>query len=328
MTGGTQLASPRFTVTDELRLSALLPTASSSNEVHWTLALAGGEGVSLRDYVMQKFGQPIPKQFCRILGERSMLEHTLDRLLTITPAAQTLTVIGADHRGLALPQLRARSHHVLVQPGSRDTGMAAYMALSMIKRWTPNAVVTITPTDHYVEPAERYVAQVRLARGIAARMRDTIVVLGARPTDPDPHLGYLELDEMRIRLPPLHRVRAFVERPTVARAHDLTTLGALWNTRVACGTVEAFWELGRKTQPHLMGILDAMVPLVGTEHEAEAIEYVYRAYCPVNLSAGFLAAAPGRLAVLELDGVQWSDWGRSERIETTLALRRTRREMR
>ena len=29
-----------------------------------------------------------------------------------------------------------------------------------------------------------------------------------------------------------------------------------------------------------------------------------------------LERAPGRLAALALDGVEWSDWGRAERIET------------
>ena len=38
-----------------------------------------------------------------------------------------------------------------------------------------------------------------------------------------------------------------------------------------------------------------------------------------------LEHAPERLAAIELVGVEWSDWGRPERIETVLALRRTRR---
>ena len=67
-----------------------------------------------------------------------------------------------------MPQLAGRRDHVFRQPSSRDTGMALYVALAMIKRWTPNAIVTITPTDHYVAPDDKYVEQVR-ARGVAAR---------------------------------------------------------------------------------------------------------------------------------------------------------------
>src|SRR5262249_14284030 len=147
----------------------------------------------LAEYVERRFGQRIPKQYCRLLGQRSMLEHTLDRLDALTPPSRTLTVIGASHTEIAMPQLMGRCDHVFRQPPSRDTAVGVYVALAMIMRWTPNAIVTITPTDHYVSPASRYIEQVRQARGIAARMRDIVVVIGARPSEPDPELGYLSL---------------------------------------------------------------------------------------------------------------------------------------
>src|SRR3954464_10775256 len=177
--------------TRPLRTSESQPIESDAVHLDWTLALAGGEGVRLAEYVQRRFGQRMPKQYCCLLGSRSMLQHTLDRMNRMTPASRTLTVIGTNHGEIAAPQLIGRSDHVFRQPSSRDTGMALYVALAMIKRWTPNAIVTITPTDHYVAPAPKYVEQVRAARGVAARMRDKVVILGAQPTEPDPELGYL-----------------------------------------------------------------------------------------------------------------------------------------
>jgi mannose-1-phosphate guanylyltransferase len=202
--------------------------------------------------------------------------------------------------------------------------VALFVALAMIKRWHPNALVTITPADHYVAPAARYVEQVRAARKVAGQLRDTVVILGARPSEPDPELGYLALGPRLTHVPRVRRLAGFVEKPTVARALELIEHGALWNTLVACGTVDALWELGRATEPRLLDIMDSLVPLVGTEDEDDAIEYIYRAYLPVNFSRDVLERAPERLAALALDGVEWSDWGRPERIETVLALRRSR----
>jgi mannose-1-phosphate guanylyltransferase len=73
-----------------------------------------------------------------------------------------------------------------------------------------------------------------------------------------------------------------------------------------------------------MDILESFVPLVGTPDEDDAIEYIYRAYLPVSFSRDMLERAPDRLAAMEMEGVEWSDWGRPERIETVLALRRSR----
>jgi mannose-1-phosphate guanylyltransferase len=266
----------------------------------------------------------MPKQYCCLLGSRSMLQHTLDRMNKLTPAARTLTVIGTHHGEFAAPQLVGRSEHVFRQPSTRDTGMALYVAIAMIKRWTPNAIITITPTDHYVAPASRYVEQVRAARGVAARMRDKIVILGATPTEPDPELGYLSLGEGLTEIPQVKTVKGFIEKPSVPKAQELRANGALWNTMVTCGTVEALWELGRAADPRLIDILDSFVPLVGTADEDDAIEYIYRAYLPVSFSRDMLERAPERLAAMEMEGVEWSDWGRPERIETVLALRRSR----
>ena len=307
-----------------LRTFASDPAEDESTEIDWTVALAGGEGVRLSGYIERRFGRRIPKQYCCLLGNRSMLEHTLERLNKITPASRTLTVIGTQHGDWAYRQLAGKSDHVFRQPASRDTGLALYVALAMIKRWTPNALVTITPTDHYVAPSAKYVEQVRAARGVAARIRNRVILLGVRPTEPDPDLGYLIVGDRLTEIPEIRKLTAFVEKPNVVTASELSASGALWNTMVTCGTVDALWELGRATEPQLLDILDSLVPLIGTKDEDDAIEYIYRAFLPVSFSRDMLERGADRLAALELDGVEWSDWGRPERIETVLALRRSR----
>ncbi len=307
-----------------LRTSTTDPVETDANDLDWTLALAGGEGVRLSDYVTRRFGQWIPKQYCKLLGNRSMMQHTLERLNKLTPASRTFTVIGTNHGEHAYPQLEGICDHVLRQPSSRDTGLALYVALAWIKRWSPNAIVTITPTDHYVAPSAKYIDNVRTARAVARRLRDTVVIIGATPTEPDPELGYLSLGENLTEVPEVRRLTRFIEKPSVSRAQEMIGKGALWNTMVTCGTIDALWELGRATEPQLLDILDSFVPLVGTPDEEDAIEYVYRAYLPVRFSRDILERAPERLAALELSGVEWSDWGKPERIETVLALRRSR----
>jgi len=213
---------------------------------------------------------------------------------------------------------------VFRQPSSRDTGLALYVALAMIKRWTPNALVTITPTDHYVAPSAKYIERVRAAQGVANRMRDKVVILGVKPTEADPELGYLSLGERLTEVPEVRKLVGFVEKPSQSLAQDLREKGALWNTMVTCGTVDALWELGRRAEPQLLDILDSLVPLVGTPDEEDAIHYVYRAYLPVSFSRDILERVPEQLCALELEGVEWSDWGKPERIENVLALRRSR----
>src|SRR5690606_11549860 len=113
-----------------LRTSATEPVESDAVHLDWTLALAGGEGVRLQDYVQRRFGRRIPKQYCCLLGNRSMLQHTLERMNKLTPPSRTLTVISTHHGEIAAPQLVDRSDHVFRQPSSRDTGLALYVAVA------------------------------------------------------------------------------------------------------------------------------------------------------------------------------------------------------
>jgi mannose-1-phosphate guanylyltransferase len=132
------------------------------------------------------------------------------------------------------------------------------------------------------------------------------------------------VSEPLTEMPVARRVVGFFEKPSVARAGELIGAGAMWNTMVTCGTVDALWSLGRRVEPRLIDILDCLVPLIGTADESDAIDYIYRAYPAVSFSSDMLVRTPEQLAVIELDGVAWSDWGRPERVETVLALRKNR----
>ena len=298
---------------EALRISKKAPDADD-RAVSWTVVLAAGERPELAEYVEHRFGQRLPKQYCCLLGNRSMLQHTLARTNILAPSARTLTVIGRNHAELALPQLVDLCDHVFRQPASRDTGIGFYVALAMIKRWCPNAVVTVTPSDHYVSPASTYVDVMRRAQSVAMRT-GRVVLLGAKAVESDPHLGYIVRADRLTEVPAARSVVSVVEKPSVSEATRLRRAGALWNTMVACGTVEAFWTLGRDAEPDLLAMLDAVVPLIGTAHEDHAIESVYQAYLPVSFSTDILQRAATNLAVMELAGVEWSDWATPERIE-------------
>jgi|GEM_PF-3472831 len=45
----------------------------------WALVLAGGDGTRLAEVAEDDGSGPVPKQYCHYLGERTLLERTIDR---------------------------------------------------------------------------------------------------------------------------------------------------------------------------------------------------------------------------------------------------------
>jgi hypothetical protein len=88
----------------------------------WAIVLAGGEGQRLRALTRYVCGDDRPKQFAPLLGGRSLLRQTLDRIGLGIPLGRTLVVTHArDAAYLARELPRDEGPECLVQPEDRDS---------------------------------------------------------------------------------------------------------------------------------------------------------------------------------------------------------------
>ncbi|TMA37761.1 MAG: hypothetical protein E6J79_09245 [Deltaproteobacteria bacterium] len=138
----------------------------------WALVLAGGDGTRLQELTRLISGAPIPKQYCRILGDRSLLEATFARIAALVPRERRLVIVNRGHLELAWPQLAAvPARNVVVQPENRDTGPGVLLSLLALARRQPHATVALFPSDHHVGDERRFRTHVaRMARLVLAAM--------------------------------------------------------------------------------------------------------------------------------------------------------------
>ncbi|MEW6273477.1 MAG: sugar phosphate nucleotidyltransferase [Thermodesulfobacteriota bacterium] len=282
----------------------------------WALVLAGGDGTRLRDLTTLLAGQPIPKQYCRITGDRSMLEATLARIAPVVPAERTLVIVNRDHLALATQQLAALPpSNVLVQPCNRDTGPGILWSLLELERRRPGARVAVFPSDHYVADDDAFRACVRRAVGVVDQFPDKIALLGIEPDHAAPGYGYVVPAR---RLPthdatPAFRVATFREKPDRALARRILRRGGLWNSLVMVLRVARMLQLIEAVRPAEFAALRA------ASEDRAALEELYASTAAWNLSSDFLAHVPNELVVLRAERTGWSDWGTRQAIERTFA---------
>src|SRR5258705_13979816 len=121
----------------------------------WAVVLAGGEGVRLRPLVRRAFGDERPKQFCALLGPRTLLRQTLDRVGRLIPPDRTVVVgLESHERYLAQGFGEPGGPPVLKQPQSRGTSAASLFAAQWVSAQDPRATAVFFPTSHVIPEGE------------------------------------------------------------------------------------------------------------------------------------------------------------------------------
>ncbi|MBI4677481.1 MAG: 2-C-methyl-D-erythritol 4-phosphate cytidylyltransferase, partial [Elusimicrobia bacterium] len=64
----------------------------------WGIVLAAGDGKRVAHLTEKLAGRGCPKQYCTIIGKRSLLQHTLHRAERLIPPERILTVVSPAHR--------------------------------------------------------------------------------------------------------------------------------------------------------------------------------------------------------------------------------------
>jgi mannose-1-phosphate guanylyltransferase len=294
----------------------------------WTIVLAGGEGTRMRPAIEQWFGRPAPKQYCTFVGSRSMIRGTLDRAVRVSGRDRVITVIARGHRAyLAQAVPDDLPGQVVEQPLDRGTAAGVYLPLAHVLEQDPRATVLLLPSDHYVQPEERFLEQLLTVCSLAEAREGRCVLLGARPEGGESDYGWI-LPVGSCSSERVAPVARFVEKPPRDVAQRLLRQGALWSTMIVAAQGATLWDLGRRAIPRMIERFDALrsvlravrgerVPGVHTEL---TLRHVYGAMEPADFSRDVLAAAaPRAAAVVAADGVEWSDWGRPERVLESLA---------
>jgi mannose-1-phosphate guanylyltransferase len=281
----------------------------------YAVILAGGGGTRLHPLSRPER----PKPFLPLLGERSLLQGTVERLAGLT---DDITVV-TDRRYERLVREQVPNAALVVEPLGRNTAAAIALATLVIER-PDDEVMVVLPADQTVEnvgvfQAVLAAAATDLATG-AFDIESPLVTLGIRVDRPATEYGYLIPDVARggevagLRAYPLVR---FEEKPKPARAEELAKdEGVAWNAGIFLWRRRAIGQaLTRYT-----GLLQSLGPMVGTpsslQHAYEAIQR------PVSIDYAVMegAAQSGHVVMASMD-VGWSDLGSWTALLTALGAR-------
>ena len=154
---------------------------------YYGLILAGGRGTRF----WPRSRRTRAKQVLRFLGDRSLIQQTVDRLSPVIPPDRLWVLTNEHLRAEIVRQLpELPKNQILAEPTQRNTAPAIGLAAHILQSIDRNAVMGVFPSDHMISKPARYLRFVRGAFKAAADGK--IVVLGIQPRWPETGYGYIE----------------------------------------------------------------------------------------------------------------------------------------
>ncbi len=277
----------------------------------YAVILAGGGGTRL--WPMSR--PETPKPFLPLLGERSLLQLTVDRIVghAELPLSDHDVWVVTDRRYAGLVREQLPEAPILIEPAGRNTAAAVALAALRIER-DPDEVMLVLAADHHIEDGAAFrrvlAAGARVAEGAAAAalgIDAPLVTLGVRPDRPATDYGYLAPDaRARARVGDVDAalLSGFEEKPSRDRATELLgDPGTSWNAGVFAWRRSAIREaLDRYT-----GLVTLLDPVRDSD---TGLASAYDVLKPLSVDRAVLegAARDHRVAMVVLGG-GWSDLG-------------------
>lgn len=287
---------------------------------NWAVVLAGGEGTRVRSFLRQFCGGSGLKQFSTVVGERSMLRCTLDRVVRLIPPERVLVVVSKDHRRDVEVELADwPRQNIIYQPLNRDTAPGILLPFAHITNRDPAATVIVFPSDHFIRDEAGFLDAVRQALAELQRHPQQMILLGMTPQrGEETEYGYIVGAARKKQCDAAIPVAGFVEKPPLSQARELIQRGALWNTMVFAVDNGVLWDMVQRTTPALYHAFRLIQMTLRGGLPPNALEHIYQAIPSVNFSSGICEPLSARLSVLPVPDVGWSDWGTPAAILRTL----------
>src|SRR5690349_17518811 len=271
---------------------------------YYGLILAGGRGTRFWPRSRRRHS----KQVLKVVGERSLIQATVDRLRPLVPP-ERLWILTNDHlRQEIVRQLpEIPQAQILAEPAQRNTAPAIGLAAHILHSLDPDAVMGVFPSDHVIANAGRYLELAEAAYRSAGA--GGLTVLGIQPRWAETGYGYIEFpaDVQAGALQPAP-VRKFHEKPHAELAARYVDAGHYyWNAGMF------FWRAGtlldelRRYLPATAALIDELPPFQAPSFSERLAEIFPKAE-NISIDYAVLERSP-RVTGIACDDIGWSDLG-------------------
>lgn len=282
------------------------------------VVFAGGVGTRLWPLSRKN----TPKQFGKIVGEKSTLQETVDRLLPEFAVSDIYIATGSKYRDTVMSQLpMLPQENFFFEPVMRDVGPAIGLVSFLLDKRFSNEPVAILWSDHLVKNIDEFRKALRMAESEVVSGQSKFVFIGQKPRFANQNCGWIELGEKlgSEGQEEIHKFKRLCYRPKLEEAEQFfTDANYVWNLGYFVTTPEFLVNLFKTYVPDMYEKLERVKESFDTERFESVIEEIYPTLEKISFDDAILVKlSPDNLTVISTD-LGWSDVGAWDALKEAL----------
>ncbi len=282
------------------------------------VVFAGGVGTRLWPLSRKKS----PKQFEKIIGERSTLQLAVTRLMPAAGWSDIYVATGADYTRIVAQQLpQLPGYHIIGEPEMRDVGPAVGLMTAILKQDTPHEPMAILWSDHIVKK-EKLFRQILVSAGeVIKKHPNKIIFVAQKPRFASENLGWIHYGKKRLTDGAIsfHEFIDFQYRPDKKTAQKYFTSGHhAWNLGYFVTTPSFLWKQYERFAPNLAKSLNQISKWWRTDRFGDVLASGYPTLEKIHFDNAILEKLDAPDALVVSENIEWSDIGAWEALKEAL----------
>lgn len=279
---------------------------------------AGGVGTRLWPLSRKKS----PKQFEKVVGDKSTLQLAVSRLLPSFSAKDLYIASNKQYTSLISQQLpEIAPDHIIGEPTMRDVGPAVGLATAILVKEAPHTPMAILWSDHLVRNVELFNTTLKTAEEVIKKESERIVFIAQKPRFASQNLGWIKFGGTLKKkgLTEFKSFDGFKYRPDEKTAQEFFQSGHYaWNLGYFVTTPLFLWRKFEQFAPGMFEKLMAIQSAWKKPTWDEVLEEVYPTLEKISFDNAILEKLEHKEAYVVSEDLRWSDIGAWEALKEAL----------